>query len=267
MSTADRPIAALVLALLVVAVVAGCDSSRPSTNEAQVGRTGVVLFAAASTIDVMTALARQYEQRTNVKVRCNFAASSTLARQIESGADAGVFVSANSQWMDHLAQRGRIRPASRFRLMGNELVLIVPRNSKLRLRLDANDPVAETFADKRLAMGDPTHVPAGMYGQQALEALGWWPQLQRQIVPTLDVRSALQLVELGEVDAGIVYATDAAAAADKVRIAGVFSPDMHEPIRYDAALCATATSADEAFIAYLRRPEARALLMEAGFKG
>jgi molybdate transport system substrate-binding protein len=224
----------------------------------------VAMFAAASTTDALGEIARAYEAEGRGRIAISFASSSTLARQIENGAPADLYLSADEAWMDYLAQRNLIVPTSRIDYLGNALVLIAPKDSALALRISPGFPLAASLGDGRLAMGDPDHVPAGIYGKAALEKLGVWQQVASRLARAEDVRGALAYVERGEAAAGIVYATDAARA--EVRVVATFPPDTHPPIRYPMALVAGRdTPAARAFYDYLRGPAARAVFERYGF--
>ena len=226
----------------------------------------VVVFAAASMADAMTALTERFNDRAGAPAVPSFAASSTLARQIESGAPADVFVSANRRWMDYLVERGWIDGASRCDLMRNSLVLVAPSDGDFDVRIGPGFALAAALGERRLAIADPDHVPAGVYGRQALEALGAWRTVQDRLVRTADVRAALALAARGEVAAAIVYATDA-AISDRVRIVGAFPAASHDAIIYPAARLAAADgAAAAAFFEFLVSAESRALLAGFGFE-
>lgn len=233
----------------------------------------VTIFAAASTKDAVEDLARRYMAAGGDPVRTVFAASSTLAKQIVQGAPADIFLSANPAWMDYLAAHDALDPGSRVDLLGNVLVLIVPRAgdtaaddlgdlSAARL---ADLLQAQHLGDRPLAIADPGHVPAGIYAKAALEAFGLWQGLAERAVRTADVRAALALVDRGEAAAGIVYATDAAISA-RVRIVGRFPAGSHPPIVYPLALIAGRASASaRRFYEHLRSAEAAAVFRAHGF--
>ena len=224
-----------------------------------------LVFAAVSTVDAVEALAARFTERTGLAVLPAFAASSALARQIDSGAPADIFISANARWMDYLAARGRIDAASRCDLVRNRLVLIAPSDSALALRIAPGFALAAALEDSRLAIGDPDHVPAGLYGRQALEAMGVWPAVESRVVRSANVRAALMLVARGEAAAGVVYATDA-AVSDRVRVVDVFPRASHDPIVYPVARVAGSDNpAAAAFFAFLVSAEGRAVLAEFGF--
>jgi molybdate transport system substrate-binding protein len=227
----------------------------------------VTVFAAASLTDALTAIAGAYEAETGDTVRLSFAASSTLARQIEAGAPAQIYASANERWMDHLEAAGLIEPASRVSPIANALVLVAPADeAPPPVTVDAAFDLAALLGpDGRLAVGDPAHVPAGLYARQALEHLGLWDDVAPRLAAAADVRAALALVDRGEAPLGIVYATDA-AIADGVAVIGTFPADSHAPITYPFALVAgEATPAARAFFDHLTGPEAAATLAAAGF--
>jgi len=226
----------------------------------------LTVFAAASLSNAYEDIGNLYRAASRHTVRFSFAASSTLAKQIESGAPANIFASADEQWMDYLAARKLIVPATRATLVSNRLVLVTPldRTTVVDIR-PGFDLKALLGARGRLATGDPAHVPVGRYAQQALTKLGVWAIAEPRLVRSDSVRAALALVERGEVPAAIVYATDA-AVAPKVRVAGVFPEDSHAPIVYPAAIVAGQETADaEAFLAFLQGDAARAVYEKYGF--
>ena len=197
----------------------------------------ITVFAAASLTDAVSEAAQLYEEETGVAVRLSFASSSTLARQIESGAPAQIYAAADLKWMDYLAERDLIETATRVHPIGNRLVLVVPSDSPVE-SVDLGDGVdlaALLGEDGRLAVGDPDHVPAGIYAKEALVSMGAWGALEPRLARAENVRSALALVELGETPLGIVYETDAAVATD-IRIVGVFPPESHSPVTYPFAV-------------------------------
>ncbi len=233
--------------------------------------TDLVVFAAASLSDVLRALAAELGGWR--QVRFSFAASSTLARQIEQGAPAHVFISADEAWMDHLAARGQVDAVSRRLLAGNRLVVVrsgadaaasgvTETTSALREALRAG---AGPRAPDRVATGDPAHVPVGRYAQLALTHLGLWDDVALRLVRADNVRSALAFVERGEAAAGIVYATDARVTA-QVRVMARFPRSSHPPIRYPAAVVRGAPPAAHAFIDALSSPQAQPLWRAAGFE-
>jgi molybdate transport system substrate-binding protein len=223
----------------------------------------LTVFAAATTADVVGRLAARFEAETGVRVKTSFAAASTLAKQIEQGARADVFLSGNAEWMDWLAARGRLRAGTRRDLLSNELVLIVPRGKTAAVRFEPSFDVGAALGP-RLAMGDPDHVPAGTYAKAALEQLGWWAALGPRVLPAKDVRAALAYVELGEADAGVVYRTDA-AMTQRVTVVGTFPAEVVPPIRFPVALLTDAGPAAAPFLDFLASPAAAAEWQAAGF--
>lgn len=224
----------------------------------------ILLYAAASTSQAVTEIIKQFNQATpDIKVKVSFASSSTLAKQIEAGAPAHVYISANPKWMDYLQQRHLLVNSSRKDLLRNSLVLITPKNSSIAVTMDKNTPLVERLTGK-LCLGDPSHVPVGMYAQQALKSLGWWQGVKPHIVGTKDVRAALTFVELGECAAGIVYATDA-NGSDKIQLIAGFPTESHEPIVYPVAKLATVKKSVDHFLEYLSSPKATAIFQKYGF--
>ena len=231
---------------------------------ASAGTNNLTVFAAASTTNAVTDIAKLYEQKHPVKVRLSFASSSTLAKQIEKGAPADVYLSANPKWMSYLEERDAIVKASRTDLLGNRLVLIAPADSAVGdLTVDSHLDLAGLLGDGRLSMGDPDHVPAGMYGKKGFTTLGLWAGIKDHIARAKDVRAALVLVERGECPLGQVYATDAAISS-KVRVAGLFPETSHPPIVYPAALV-TDTEASKSFLAFLQSDGAAQIFKKYGF--
>ncbi len=228
---------------------------------------GLTIFAAASLTDAMKDIATLWLKAGHPPLRLSFGSSSTLARQMEQGAPADLFASADEKWIDYLATRALLAADTRRSLLGNDLVLIVPADKARKITMDATLDVAALLGPNgRLATGDPKHVPVGIYAQQALRTLGLWDTLQPRLASTADVRTALLLVERGEAPAGIVYATDAAVATG-VMIAGVFPDASHDPISYPFAVTKAGDTAEaRAFMAFLAGPEARSVFVQRGFK-
>jgi molybdate transport system substrate-binding protein len=224
----------------------------------------VTVFAAASLANVLGKLGDDFTRSTGVPVRFSFAASSTLARQVEAGAGADVFLSADQEWMDYLEQRGRIQKSSRRNLLGNRLALIAPAGSKVELKISAGFPLVDALGDGRLATGDPDSVPVGRYARQALTTLGVWNDVADRLVRAEDVRHALMFVARGEVPLGIVYATD--ARIDKrVRLVGLFPAASHLPITYPVALTTGARPDANRFLDFIRGEAARTAFESFGF--
>ena len=203
----------------------------------------LVIFAAASLTEALSEVGVAYAKAGHPAPVFSFAASSALARQIENGAPAGVFVSADEEWMDYLGTRKLIAPDSRISFLGNTLVLVVPEGESLGVTIAPNFDLAGALKGRKLALADPTGVPAGRYGRAALEFLGAWAASEPLIVRTDNVRAALTFVERKEAAAGIVYATDA-ALTDKVDVAGTFPANSHPPISYPVAIITKNDSAE-----------------------
>jgi molybdate transport system substrate-binding protein len=247
----------LAIRWLSVIVLAGAAFSACAEN--------VTVFAAASLKDALDDLAAQYEKTKGDKLVISYAASSALAKQIESGAPADLFMSADLAWMDYLAQRKLIDPASRVDLLKNRIALVAPADSTVKVEIVKGFPLASLLGNGRLAMADPDSVPAGKYGKAALEALGVWSSVEAKVARGENVRAALVFVSRGEAPLGIVYTTDA-AADKKVRIVGVFPENTHPPIIYPVALIAGRKgSAPAAFLDYLKSPAAHATFEKYGF--
>ncbi len=226
----------------------------------------LTVFAAASLTEVMHDIDRLWQVAGHGALRTSFASSSTLARQIEQGAPANVFASADEQWADYLDKKGLLVPGTRQDLLTNSLVLVMPKDTARPVTIDAGlDLTALLGPEGRLAVGDPAHVPAGIYAQQALTKLGLWPQAQPRLARAEDVRGALLLVERGEAPAGIVYATDVAVSA-RLAVAGTFPPQSHDPISYPFALVKGGDSPEaRALLAFLTSPAARDAFGKRGF--
>ena len=225
---------------------------------------GITVFAAASLTNVLQDLGDAFTKDTSIPVRFSFAASSTLARQIENVSRADLFFSADLEWMDYLQARNLIQPASRHDLLGNQLVLIAPLDSKLDLKIAPHFPLAAAVGNSRLATGDPDSVPVGRYAHQALANLGVWDDVAARLVRADSVRSALAFVDRGEAALGIVYATD--ALVDKnVRVVDVFPESSHMPIIYPVALTVGSAAATAKFLAYLRGPAGDLAFKHYGF--
>lgn len=229
------------------------------------GASDLTVYAAASLTEVMQTIATDWEQATGTHIKLSFAASSALAKQIEAGAQAGVFMSADARWMDYLDTRGYLVANSRVDLLGNELVLITPAENPAQVQLESGFDLAGLLGDGRLATGDPAHVPVGLYAEAALKTLGVWSIAEPRLVRVDSVRAALVLVERGEVPAGIVYATDAAVTS-KVHIAARFPASTHPLIVYPLALISGFdTPAARAFYLHLTGRGARRVFDRFGF--
>jgi molybdate transport system substrate-binding protein len=226
----------------------------------------IKVFGAASVAESIDELGVLFANQGQGKVVGSYASSSTLAKQIENGAPANVFISADEQWADYLDQRKLLEPNTRFTLLGNGLVLIAPSDSPVTMEIKPGFALVAALKDGRLAVGDPDHVPAGIYAKAALEKLGVWSGVEPKLARGDSVHAALIYVERGESPLGIVYSTDAAAST-KVRVVAEFPEDSHPPIVYPAALVAgQATPAAHAFIDFLKTPAAKAVFRKHGFR-
>jgi molybdate transport system substrate-binding protein len=224
----------------------------------------VRVFAAASLKEALDDIAATYRAKTGDRVVVSYAASPALARQIEAGAPADVFIPADPDWMDYLERRRLIKAGTRRNLLGNRLVLIAPSDSRASVTIAPGFPIAGLLGNGRLAMADPDAVPAGKYGKAALEALGVWREVRPKVASTENVRAALVLVARGEAPLGIVYRTDAIADR-RVRIVGTFPESVHPPIVYPVAVTASGGAPAEAFASWLGQPAARAVFAKHGF--
>lgn len=227
---------------------------------------GPLVLAAASLQESLSAAADAWAAKGHARPVLSFAASSALARQVEAGGPADIFISADEPWMDEAAQKGLIVPGSRKSFLANRLVLVAPADSKLRLTIGKGFPIAMSLgANGRLAMADPEGVPAGKYGKAALTALGVWPGVSGKIASAENVRAALALVERGAAPLGIVYATDA-RASKLVRVVGTFPANTHPPITYPLTRLKASTHRDaEAFRKFLVSREGQAIFIRFGF--
>jgi molybdate transport system substrate-binding protein len=224
----------------------------------------LTVFAAASLTNVLQDLGDAFTKDTSIAVRFSFAASSALARQIENGSRADMFFSADLEWMDYLQARNLIQASTRHDVLGNQLVLIAPADSKISLKIEPHFALAAAVGKSRLATGDPDSVPVGRYAHEALANLGVWDEVAARLVRADSVRSALAFVDRGEAALGIVYATD--AMVDKnVRVVGMFPPDSHKPIIYPVALTSVAGSDAAKFLAYIRGPAGDLAFHHYGF--
>ncbi|MBB4064380.1 molybdate ABC transporter substrate-binding protein [Gellertiella hungarica] len=246
--------AVLAAVLLLALPASGSATERP-----------VTVFAAASLKDVLTDLAGAYERETGDRAVLSFAASSALARQVEAGAPADIFLSADRKWMTYLKDKGLIRDETVRDLLGNRLVLVgAPGAAKAEI--GAGFDLAGALGEGRLAVGLTASVPAGIYARQALERLNLWDDLKDRLAEAENVRAALTLVARGEAPLGIVYETDALAEKGVAQI-GIFPEDSHEPIVYPAALTKTAEGEKPAaFLEWLSSGKARAAFEKAGFR-
>jgi molybdate transport system substrate-binding protein len=224
----------------------------------------LLVFAASSLTDALGEVDRAFTARTHIEVRASFAASSVVAKQIEAGAPADVFFSADLGWMDYLQKRGLLNVGSRRDVLGNALVLIAPADSLVRLKITPGFDLAGALGGGRLATGDPDSVPVGQYARAALTQLGVWDSVAPRLVRAENVRTALEYVARGEAALGIVYRTDA-QAEKRVRVVDTFPADTHPPIIYPAAATASARLQAYGFLEFLLSDEARAIFARYGF--
>lgn len=236
-----------------------------STVAGQAAERIVTVFAAASLTDVLEDVGKAYTAANQVPVRFSYAASSALARQIESGAPADAFMSADQEWMNFLETKNLLRSDTRRDIVSNSLVLVAPADSKLILRIAPGFKLAAALGKNgRLATGDPASVPVGKYARAALTKLGVWSSVQDRIIPADNVRTALNFVTLAEAPLGIVYATDARGNS-KVRVVDTFPDDTHEPISYPAAATSNAGADAIGFVRFLSSDTAQLIFERAGF--
>lgn len=226
----------------------------------------ITVFAAASLTNALQDIAAQYQKNTGVEVVSSFASSSTLARQIEQGAPADLFISADQQWMDDAVAKKSIDDVTRFTLLGNELVLVAPRSDTAKkVTINEKTDWKSLLKGERLAVGDPDHVPAGIYAQEALQKLGAWNSVSPVLARANNVRAALALVERNETPYGIVYGSDA-VASNKVQVVGTFPASSHKPVEYPMAIVKDHNhAAVKAFYDFLKGPEAAVVFKQYGF--
>jgi molybdate transport system substrate-binding protein len=222
-------------------------------------------FAAASMKNAVDDINAEFAKATRIKVVSSYAASSALARQIEQGAPADLFASADLEWMDHVAGKNLIKPDTRVNLLGNRLVLIAPKDSKIgNVTIGQGFDLAKLAGDGRIATGDVRAVPVGKYAKAALEKLGAWSAAESKFAMAENVRAALVLVGRGEAALGIVYESDAKVEPN-VKIVGRFPEDSHPPITYPVALTKDAKPEAARYIAFLRSNAAKAIFEKYGF--
>ena len=246
-------IRALLIAALLLAL-------QPGTALAQ----DLTVFAASSLTDSLKAVAEAYKAKTGMAVTLSFGASSTLARQIEQGAPADIFFSADTGWMDYLQKNGHIADGTRKDLLGNRLALIAAPDAATNLMIAPRFGLAGALGAHKLALADPASVPAGKYAKAALIALGVWDSVAAKVVPAENVRVALEYVARGEAAYGIVYATDT-KVAPTVKLVGLFPSNTYPTIVYPVALTKTAARPAKDFLAFLSGPQAHAIFEKAGF--
>lgn len=223
----------------------------------------ITVFAAASLTNAISEIAAAYENDKPVSIQTSFAASSTLAKQIEKGAPADIFISADTKWMDYLQDKRFIVTDSRADLLTNRLVLIAPKGKAFKVKINKGFNFANAFSG-RLCTGETESVPVGIYARQSLQHLNWWDSIKTRLVGTQDVRAALVFVERGECEAGIVYETDAIISS-KVDIVAHFPDNSHDPIIYPLALTKGASAQARDFYQYLQSEKAKTVFSKYGF--
>ncbi|WP_297100557.1 molybdate ABC transporter substrate-binding protein [uncultured Draconibacterium sp.] len=247
----------LIFCFLVIVMTFAC------TNKNKSQQTELLVFSGAGLTNVVTELAEIYEAENDIDIKLNFASSGTLARQIEQGAQPSVYISANEKWVDYLINLDLVVPESKEKVVGTSMAVIVPSDSETD---------AITFLDHfpsqfkgRLSIGDPKHVPAGDYAWKAIESGGYAEALTDRILPAKDVRSALMVVELGEVEMGIVYKTDV-LKSKKVKIVSIVPDDLHPPIGFYASILKNKNNEQtKLFYNFLTSKEAKDIWIKHGF--
>ncbi|MDC9596429.1 molybdate ABC transporter substrate-binding protein [Xenorhabdus anantnagensis] len=226
----------------------------------------VTVFAAASLTNALADIAAQYKKEKQGDIVVSYASSSTLARQIEQGAPADIFISADQQWMNYATDKQLIAENTRHTLLGNQLVLIALKESKLdKIDINRETKWKTLLAGGRLAVGDPDHVPVGIYAKESLQYLNAWDTVNPLMARTNNVRSGMALVERAEAPLGIVYGSDA-VASNKVKVVGVFPPESHKPVEYPVAIIkGHEKQAVRNFYDYLKTPETAAIFKRYGF--
>lgn len=252
----------LFAALGLALALTGCTEPTPPPAE----KTSAVVYAAASLTDVLEAIGDLYAAEGHAKPRFSFAGSSALARQLEQGGQADIFISADEDWMDYVAEKSLIDPATRASLLTNVLVIVAPARAPFTLELANGMDLVRALNGGKLALADPESVPAGKYAREALTHFGVWESVEASIARTDNVRAALRFVETGDAAAGIVYATDARAAGDAVVVVATFPGPSHTPITYPVALLrGRSDGPGKDFLAFLSSDQARKAFADAGF--
>ncbi|MES2580368.1 MAG: molybdate ABC transporter substrate-binding protein [Pseudomonadota bacterium] len=242
---------------LTISIVFACITSSAIAEQK------VTVFAAASLTNAILEIVTAYESESPQKIQTSLAASSMLAKQIENGAPADIFISADTKWMNYLQEKDLLKTDSKTNLLGNRLVLIAPKGKAFKVDMKQDFSFNNAFAGK-LCTGEAESVPAGIYAKQSLKALNWWDAIKTRIVGTQDVRAALTLVERGECDAGIVYETDA-KVTEKVETIAAFPDASHDAIVYPLSLTKNAKPKASGFYNYLKSEKAKAVFVKYGF--
>ena len=247
------------LYILIVFLFFGCAQKSQKKQSAE-----LLVFSGAGLTNVVTELAEIYEAENNIDIKLNFASSGTLARQIEQGAQPSVYISANEKWVDYLINLDLVVPESKEKVVGTSMAVIVPADSE-KDTITFLDDFPEQF-NGRLSIGDPKHVPAGDYAWKAIESGGYADALADRMLPAKDVRSALMVVELGEVEMGIVYKTDA-LKSQKVKIVSIVPDELHPPIGFYASILKNKNNEQtQLFYNFLTSKEAKDIWIKHGFK-
>jgi molybdate transport system substrate-binding protein len=252
--------------LVMAAGLAAAFALAPFATVAQAQDGGVVVFAAASLKNALDEVAKDWAAKSGGrKAAISYAASSALAKQIESGAPADIFASADLDWMDYLAKKDLIQPDTRVDLLGNRLVLVAPRDSTAKVEIGPKLDLTAALGDGRLAMANVDSVPAGKYGKAALQRLGAWDGVKDKLAQAENVRAALQLVARGEAPLGIVYQTDV-ASDPKLKVLATFPEDSHPPIIYPIAILKSSSNpAAKSFFEFMRGGDAKGAFDKQGF--
>ncbi len=249
--------------VLILALGLQAGAVLAADNAGAAGRT-VVVFAAASLSDALTEVGNAFTTDTGITIKPSFAASSVLAKQIESGANAGVFFSADEEWMDYLQAHNLLAPGTRRDVLGNRLALVAPADTRASVKITTGAALLQALGRSRIATGDPDSVPVGKYARAALTNLGVWDQLQPRIVRAENVRSALAYVARGETPFGIVYLTD--ARIDKnVKLLDLFPEKTHPPICYPVAKTTSGDASATRFLEFVVSPRAQSIFQKYGF--
>lgn len=265
MTRTRRGLAVLALVALTTGITFGPVLAQKKTAPPVEARSPVVVFAAASLKTALDEIAAAFKKETGNELTINYASSAVLAKQIEQGAPADVFISADIPWVDYVEKADKIKPLTRRNLLGNSLVLVEPLEYETKLEIKKGFDLAGATGDGKIAVCTVASCPAGVYGKQALESLGIWEAVEPKLAQAENVRAALALVARGEARFGIVYATDA-KAEPKVRVVGTFPESSHKPIVYPVALIASSTNlAAPKAISFLSSQAATKIFLAQGF--
>jgi molybdate transport system substrate-binding protein len=254
-----------ILIAMAAGILSGCKERSLKGVEDSSEAKSLTVFAAASTADIMKKAAANYQSTNGVEIKLNLAASGVLARQIESGAPADIFISANQKWIEYLDGKQLLKPETKIAFIKNELVLIANNDFTGDIAITPDFDIAGAY-EGRMAVGDPEFVPAGKYAEEALENLGWWQKIgPDRIVKATNVREALKFVETGQCPLGIVYKTDA-LVSNNSKIIAVFPDKLHKPVNYYLAVCSEASEAADEFLEYLKSSQVSEIYRKAGFE-